>query len=128
MKNGCIPHNTTVEGYTRTRTSVGTIYNDQCHSPLLTTPISPQFDDGEMAVISPTPVVRTKVGYQKKRKTTLFLMIPPAAVKLQQGDQREAMWCRLRYFVLSSSLCCLGRWSFRIIFGVSHQRERGNSI
>jgi len=21
-------------------------------------------------------------------------MVPPAAVKLQQGDQREAMWCR----------------------------------
>jgi hypothetical protein len=38
-----------------------------------------------------TPVVWTKVGCQKKRKTMLFLMIPPAVVELQQGDQREAM-------------------------------------
>jgi hypothetical protein len=38
-----------------------------------------------------TLVVWTEVGYQKKRKTMLFQMVPPAAVKLQQGDQREAM-------------------------------------
>ena len=65
----------------------------------LTPPISPQFDDGEMAVFPLTPALWTKVGYQKKRKTMLFLTIPPAAVELQQGEQREAMWRRRRYFI-----------------------------
>ena len=56
-------------------------------SPLIH-PISPQF---EMDNTPLTLVVWTEVGYQKKRKTMLFQMVPPAAVKLQQGDQREAM-------------------------------------
>jgi hypothetical protein len=52
------------------------------------TPISPKLDEGRMDESPPTCVLKTKVGYQKKRKTMLYQMVSAAAVKLYHGDQR----------------------------------------
>jgi hypothetical protein len=56
-----------------------------------TTPISDfhHFNDGRMDASPPTRELKTKVGYQKKRKMMVYPIVLAAAVKFYHGDQQD---------------------------------------
>jgi hypothetical protein len=47
------------------------------------------FHDGRMDASPPTRKLKTKVGYQKKRKMMVYLMVLAVAVKFYHGDQQD---------------------------------------
>jgi hypothetical protein len=47
------------------------------------------FNDGRMDASPPTRELKTKVGYQKKRKMMVYPMVLAAAVKFYHGHQQD---------------------------------------
>ena len=47
------------------------------------------FNNGRMDASPPTRELKTKVGYQKKRKMMAYPMVLAAAVKFYHGDQQD---------------------------------------